>query len=190
MIYQKKAFTLIELMVWISIISIISLWVTKLFWNKIPDKLRLDLFTNKFTWIIDSVKNYALVWKWIWPTLETPKYFKIDIARTESWKLNEVSGSGYIKTYYNTWLTDTYYAPMSLDKFANYYHISEISCKNLDLSNITSTIDNISISYEWSNIVLSWCVDNYQKIVDLELFYKWFKKILRLNVISWVLEEI
>ncbi len=179
MFYQKKAFSLIELIVWIVIISIVSLWITKLFWNKIPDKLRLDLFTNRVTWVIDSVKNYALVWKWIWPNLDTPKYFKIDLSR--SWS--------YIKTYYNTGGIDNYYSPMSLNPFWEYYQIFSIKCNNLTLSS-WSFVPNISISYKWSNITFSWCDNDYQKIVDIELYYKWFKNKLRLNSISWVLEQV
>jgi len=178
MIYQKKAFTLIELIVWISIIWFVSLWITRLYWSNIPDRQRLDIFSNKIVWIIDSVKNYSLVWKWIGIDLITPKYFKI-----------EISTGSYLKTYYNTWSTDNLFDPLSISNFGEYYNIKNISCKNLDLSNVIST-NTVQISYEWSNITLSWCNDNLQKIVDIQLFYKWFDKILRLNAISWVLEEI
>ena len=178
MIYYKKAFTLLELMVWIAIISIISLWISNLYWSNIPDKQRLDIFTNKVISIIDSVKNYALVWKWIWQYIETPKYYKIDIS----------TGS-YLRTYYNTWIIDTLFYPLSIDTFTSSYSIKSITCKNLDLTNL-STTNAISIFYEWSTISLSWCIDNYQKIVDIELFFKWFTNIIRLNSISWVLEEI
>lgn len=178
MIYQKKAFTLIELIVWIAIISLISLWISKLYWSNIPDKQRLDLFTNKLIWIIDSVKNYSLVWKWIWTNLETPKYFKIELS---TWS--------YLKTYYNTWTTDIYYPLMSINPFNDFYEIHSIKCIRLDESSSTPVSD-LSITYEWSNITLSWCSDNYEKIVDIELYYKWFKNKLRLNAISWVLEEI
>jgi hypothetical protein len=178
MIYQKKAFTLIELIVWISIIWFISLWISRLYWSNIPDRQRLDIFTNKIVWVVDSVKNYSLVWKWIWVDLVTPQYFKI-----------EISTGSYIKTYYNTWFTDILFSALSIDNFGEYYKINNIVCKNLDLTNTSST-NNIKISYQWSNISLSWCIDNYQKIVDIELFYKWFEKTLRLNTINWVLEEI
>lgn len=182
MFYNKKAFTLIELLVWITILGLLTMWITKLYSSNIPDKQKLDLFTNKFVWTIDSIKNYSLVWKWIWSNLETPKYFKIELSK--SWS--------YLKTFYNTWwLSDIYYNQFSLDPFWEYYDIYSISCKNLDLTNtdiITSW--NMSIIYEWTNIVLSWCTDSYQKVVDIELYYKWFKNIIRLNTISWVLEEI
>ncbi len=178
--YKKNAFTLIELIVWIAIIGILSLWIKNLYWNSIPDKQKLNLFTTKLVWIINTVKNYSLVWKWIWTTLETPIYFKMKISK--SW-------SGSLETYYNTWATDFLYEPLSITNFDQYYSIQSIQCKSLDL--IASwSISNVDISFEWSNITLSWCIDNYHKIIDINLLYKGFKKIIRLNGISWVVEEI
>ncbi len=187
--YKKKAFTLIELLVWIAIISIITLWITKLYWNNIPDKQKLDLFTNKIIWIIDSVKNYALVWKWIWTTLETPKYFKIELSAGVL-SAGIFSGS-YLKTYYNTWTTDVLYDEMTIPTFNEFYNISSIKCKKLDLTDDLNAIDGkVYISFEWSNSTLSWCTDDFHKIVDIELYYKSFRKIIRLNALSWVIEEI
>ena len=188
--YKKKAFTLIELIVWIAIIAIITLWITKLYWSNIPDKQKLDLFTNKIIWIIDSVKNYALVWKWIWNNLDTPKYFKIELstgtlsAGTFTWS--------YLQTYYSTWSNvDVIYDEMSIKSFNEFYNINSIQCKKIDLSDPKDAIDGIvSISFEWSNATLSWCTDNYHKIVDIELYYKSFRKVIRLNALSWVVEEI
>lgn len=177
--YQKNAFTLVELIVWIAIIWLISLWITNMYSSNLPDRQKLDLFTNKVVWIIDSVKNYSLVWKWIWTDLITPNYFKMELSR---------SGS-YLKTFFNTWGTDIYYSPMSINPFDTYYNINSIKCIWLDYSS-WAVVDDISITYNWSNITLSWCLNNYQKIIDLELAYKWFKKTIRLNSISWVLEEI
>lgn len=178
--YQKNAFTLVELIVWIAIIWLISLWITNMYSSNLPDRQKLDLFANRFVWIIDSVKNYSLVWKWIWTELVTPNYFKMELSRTGS----------YLKTFFNTWGTDVYYPPMSINPFDTYYKIYSIKCISLDLSS-WDQVDDISITYNWSNITLSWCLNDYQKIVDLELAYKVrFKKTIRLNSISWVLEEI
>jgi len=174
--YKKKAFTLIELMVWISIIAIITLWVLKLYSNNIPDKQKLDLFTNKIVWIIDIVKNYSLVWKWIWINLDTPKYFKIELS---TWS--------YIKTYYNTWSSEVLYNEMTINPFNEFYKINSLKCKKLDLSGEES-INNISIIFEWSSISFSWCSDNYHKIVDINLWYGWFNKIIRVNALNWVVE--
>lgn len=174
---KKQAFTLIEIMVWISIISIITFWVINLYSNNTSDKQKLNIFTNRLIWKIDTVKNYALVWKWIWVTLETPKYFKINFS------------SGSLKSYYNTWATDMIYKDLSLDPFENYYWINSIECKNLDLSNVTYS-NSIDVSYIWSNITLTWCSDMYQKVIDFWVYYKWFNNILRLNTISWILEKV
>lgn len=184
MIIQKNAFTLIELIVWISIIAIISIWISRLYWSNIPDKQRLELFTSKLVSVIDTVKNYALVWKWVWENLETPKYYKVVL--TKSWV--SLSGSTLV-TYYNTGLTDVYFNDMSINPFDKYYNIHWIKCITLAWVWWTNP-NNITIWYEWSNITLSWCSNNYEKIVEIELYYKWFKNKIRLNSISWVLEEV
>lgn len=179
---NKKAFTIIELLVWITIISLITLWITKLYSSDIPDRQKLDLFTNKVIWIFDTVKNYSLVWKWIWLNLDTPKYFEIELSNT--WD--------YLKTYYSTWWTSKiYYTQMSLFPFWEHFSIYSLRCNNLTLNDPSNPInDTIFIKYEWWNISLSWCTNSYQKIIDFEFYYKWFKKSLRLNSISWVLEQI
>lgn len=175
---QNNWFTLIELMVWISIIWIVSFWIFNLYWNQTSDKQKLNIFTNKIIWKIDTAKNYSLVWKWIWINLDTPKYFKVEFS---TWN--------YLKTYYNTWTTDNIFNELSILNFENFYELKSIKCKNIDLSNISET-NLVSVSYEWTNITLSWCTDSYQKVVDLELFYKWFSNTLRLNAVSWVLQKL
>lgn len=185
--YKKKAFTLIELIVWIAIIAIITLWITKLYWSNIPDKQKLDLFTNKIIWIIDSVKNYSLVWKWIWNDLETPKYFRIELS---TWVLSAGTFTwSYLKTYYNTWSSDVLYDEMTIKTFNEFYNIRSLKCQKLDLSG-DEYISKISVIFKWSSASFSWCSDNYHKIVDINLWYKWFNKIIRLNALNWVVEEI
>lgn len=175
---KNKGFTLIEILVWITIMWIVSFWIINLYTNQNSDKQKLNIFTNKIIWKLDTTKNYSLVWKWIWINLETPKHFMVEIS---TWN--------YLKTYFNTWTLDQIYSELSINPFDNFYELKSIECKNADLSNITNT-DTINLFYKWSNITLSWCSDNYQKIVDLELYYKWFSNKLRLNTISWVLEKV
>lgn len=180
MIYNKKAFTIIELLVWVAIISIITLWITNLYSSKIPDRQRLDIFASKVISKFDTIKNYSLVWKWVWKSLVTPKYYLIELSK---------SGS-YLKSFYNTWwINNIYYDQMSLYPFWESYKIHSIKCKNLDSTN-TSIINKLDLKYEGANITLSWCIDDFQKVIEIELYYKGFKNLLRLNTISWVLESI
>ncbi|NDK07769.1 prepilin-type N-terminal cleavage/methylation domain-containing protein [Candidatus Gracilibacteria bacterium] len=182
MIRNKKAFTIIELLVGITIISLITIGITKLYTSDIPDKQKLDLFTNKIVGIFDTIKNYSLVGKGVGADLVTPNYYLIELSK---------SGS-YLKTYYSTGgLNNTYYNQMSVNPLGEHYNIHSIKCNTLALNNSTLSInDDISIKYENGNITLSGCTNSYQKIVDIELYYKGFKKVLRLNSISGVLEQI
>ncbi|MFA5916742.1 MAG: type II secretion system protein [Candidatus Gracilibacteria bacterium] len=188
--YKKRAFTLIELLVGITIIGIISLGVAKLYGSNIPDKQKLDLFTNKIIGIIDSVKNYALVGKGIGTNLETPKYFKIELS-TGGLSAGTFTGS-YLKTYYNTGSTYESYDEMSINSFNEFYNIHSIKCKKIDdlTDSLDATNGKVDIIFEGSNTTLSGCTNNYYKIVDIELYYKSFRKVIRLNALSGVIEEI
>ena len=74
----QQGFTLIELLVWIVIVIIIILWITKVDFNKIWDKQRLDKKVIQIISQIETIRNNSLLWKWIWVNLDVPEKYKID----------------------------------------------------------------------------------------------------------------
>jgi len=180
---KKKisAFTLIELLTVISIIWIITLWVSRIYLNSTNDRQNLNVFIVKFSSILDTVKNFSLVWKWIWPDLVTPLSYIVSVS---TW--------WYITTYYNTWFTDEVYDPLTIPSLDSNYKINSITCRNIaNTTTLVSQKNNIDIIYKWSIITLSWCTNSTtQRIVDFNLMYKGYFKTLRFNSVSWVLTEL
>lgn len=181
MIYNKKnAFTLIEILVVIVIVWIVTLWASSLYSKNLWDRQKLSIETNKFITIIESIKNNALVGKWVWVDLITPDYYNVVVWYDEAW-------SWYVLSSYNTWTTENINFPsMSLEK----YDIRRITCSNLDWSNSDNTIKEVTIKYEWNNISATWCNDPSRKVIDVMIWYKSFSSRVKLNTISWVMEEV
>lgn len=175
---KKKAFTLIELMVWISIVWIISISVANLYTKSNTDKQKLEIYTNKIIWKIDTVKNYALVWKWIGANLSTPINYKIQFS---TWN--------YIKTFFNTWWIDNIYNELSLAPFDYPYKLKSIECKKLDLTSPTNSTW-IIVTINWWNLSLTWCNNSYLKIVDFKISLNKYENTIRFNTISWVMENL
>ena len=83
---HKKAFTMIELLVIITIIAIMFFASNNLIFTKTQDSKKLEIFVNKIVSIFDTAKNYSLTWKWIWTNLETPNYWKLKIQKRASFR--------------------------------------------------------------------------------------------------------
>ncbi len=180
-VLQKNAFTLIELLVIITIIIIITLSSSQLFQNNSQNKQRTDIFLNQIVSKIDTVKNYALVWKWVWTwtIFETPTYRKVVFSTWTLW--NKI-----------TWFTSSWTVESSYDYlniyFDKFYSLNKIECKNADLTNVSS-VWNIELKIEWSVMNLSWCVSKSQKIIDLEVQFNNFKNKIRINTVNSVVEK-
>jgi prepilin-type N-terminal cleavage/methylation domain-containing protein len=176
----KKAFTLIELLVWIAIISILIIWATSIDYNRLSNKQKLELFTNSIKSNFETIRNSSLAWKWIWPTLEIPKKWKIDYSNTNSWTI--ISS---ISLDWNIWTNN------EKIKFDPWYYISQIKCFQLDW--LTEDDEIISwtwtIEFEWINITLAWdCNANTSKILELSIKNNTDTKKIQFNTLNWLAE--
>jgi len=164
---KNKAFTLIELMIVIAIIWIIAVSASNFSFNQLSDRQRLDWFFYKIKTNIEEIQNNALIWrsiKWMY----VPKKRKIDFSNSGSWK---------IVSYY---LSGTY---------IEYNKIIPKKFYSIEIYNDNSKItDTWSIILEWSNMSLTWITTNDKKL-DIKIKYKNFIKNIKINTISWVIEE-
>ena len=83
----NKAFSLIELLVAISVIWLLALWTTSIDFNRLNNNQKIEIFTNKIKTNIESVRNKALSWKWIWTDLTVPQKWSIDFSKMWSWTI-------------------------------------------------------------------------------------------------------
>jgi prepilin-type N-terminal cleavage/methylation domain-containing protein len=177
----KNAFTLIELMVWITIIAIILLWSSNLDFNRLNTKQKLDIFTNNIKSNFETIRNSSLLWKWIWTDLSLPDKWKIEYSTSNSWTI----------------VNSTYsWSRSELDNnliFKPGFSISNIKCLQLDWitqNKDLSTSWTWIIEFIWSEMKFIWdCTEHItSKILELKVKNKSETKILQINTLNWLVE--
>lgn len=173
-------FTLIELMVVITIIWILALWISNVNFRAMSDGQKLKTYTNNIINNIETIRNNALMWKWVTSDLIVPPSWKIDFGFSWSWS---------ISTFYS-WATWVPYSEFDTN-FSDYYSIDSIRCLTLDWTED----NNLSVWEVWSvyikqNILdLSWdCLDT-SKILEITTAYKWFTNKFSVNTVNWLVEK-
>lgn len=178
----KLGFTLLELMVVIALIWVIIIWISKLNFNSLSDKQRLDWFFYKIKTNIETTRNNVLIWKEIkdWANTIVSNKWKIVINNF---------GSGTLKTYYHNWTNYIAYSDKDITP-EKHYSISA-KCEKLDNSSeeLLTAVWNIII--EWWNLSFTWwwSCGLTRKILRIEVKYRDKIKNFTINTISWVIEE-
>lgn len=173
-------FTLVELVLVIAIIWILAIWVSQISFTSLSDKENLEKFTNKIISNFEEVRNYSLIWKWIWTNLDNPIKWKIEISNSWSWN---------ISSYYLTWATWEKY---NENIFWNYYEIKEIKCSNLDYTSSWTIAWTWIIEISWSQLTLTWAcndilVSNPKKIITKISYKNNFENTLEINTVNWLI---
>ena len=172
-----SAFTLIELMVVIAIIWITILWATSIDFNRISDAQRSEIFTNNIVAKIETVRNNALIGKWIWASLETPNNWSIEIS------------SSSINTSYDIWAGPVNSSDQSLN-ITSPYEVNSLKCLSLDkTSEVDITWSPATLSFAWNNLSFIWgCNNDEYKILEITTLYKTHEKVISINTLSWLIE--
>ena len=166
-----KAFTLIEIMVVISIITIITLWASRINFNTFNDRQRLEIFSNNIRTSFENIRNNALLWKWVWGDTLTPQNWKMTLSWT------------WITTFYDT----TTYNEWNIIP-ANGYSIKNISCASLDGTPTNVNVNIVNITIHWQDLSLSGDCNETDKIVSFTTNYKQFTHTLTINSINGIIE--
>lgn len=176
---KRQAFTLTELLVWITVMSIILLSATNMNFNRLNTKQELDIFTNNIKSNFEMIRNSSLSWKWIWNDLALPEKWKIEYSTSNSWTIINSA------TFDWTAWTNLDISP----KFKQGFSISEIWCLKLDEDeNEDITSWTWTIEFIWSNLILWGCADNTSKILRLTIKYKAETELILLNTLNWLAE--
>jgi len=167
---NKKAFTLLEIIVTLVIIGILVVWATNIdFSSQIEKQKAIDIENNIF-YLINTTKKNSLLWKWIWKEALFIDEYIIKI------------NSGSIISWYNSW---------------SYTELEKINNDKLKIQNIKSynydktqswTHSDIEIIIKWPNLSLSWSTwsiltfeSNYWSWAFITEFY--------LNTITWMFKR-
>ncbi len=171
-----KAFTLVELMMTITIILIIATNLNTLKLNEINNRQKINIFTNKIITNIETLRNNSLIWRWVDWNLNTPYLTKITLTTSWSWKLI---------VEYNTWaslplINNTEYSIIPEKP----YSIDKIECLKIDDTSDWATSSWI-ISIIWDKLSLSWCPNTSRKLkVTTKLIEN--DESFSINVVNWL----
>lgn len=184
-LYKKnKAFTLIELIIAITIIWILAFVIANVNFNRLSNKQKLDIFASKIKTSYETIRNSALEWKGIWTNLVIPKKWDINFSTSNSWT---ISWSAY----------DEYNNILGQSKIIipNDYTIKSIKCwEYLQPSTSYNIMSNTwTIEFDWINIKLntnsdSDCDANKDRILELSIKNKVESKIIDFNTLNWIVE--
>lgn len=175
---NTTGFTLIELMVVIAIIAFMALAITQIDFNRMSDNQRVDLFTNEIVSKLETIRNNALIGKWVWVNIETPDLWNIQVDDT---------GSGSITSSYRVWVISTNYPELSVNPSA-WYDISEIKCLQLDGTS-EDVVWTITLPINGNKFEgLLWCSNTNYKVLEFTAGYKSFENTISINTLSWLIE--
>ncbi len=199
---NKKAFTIMEIVIVMALLSIIFLVTKNLWFNWLSDIERSKWFFNDIKTNFETVQTNSLVGRSIEindGTIIVPKQWKFEINN----EVNSLEGSWSIKISYLT-------GELGTDTYEEYITIPDEKTqgKNYDkFYNITALCQNINDSWTW---VFSWtwiikiewwkltgtgafesdinCWSQYKGIL-ITTKYKGSEETFTINTVSWVVEE-
>jgi len=175
---KKWWFSLIEILVAIAILWILAIWFSQINYKSISDKQMGGIFSNKITSFLETVRNNALLWKWVWISWEIPLSWKIEIPFS-SWRI--------ITSYEtSTWNIINNDLTFSLNKWEE---ISQITCKTFWSPPTSETLTSTgTVIFEKEKIRISWCSNNNFRILQIRTRYNNFWKTITINTINGVIE--
>lgn len=171
------AFTLIEILVWMALIGVIAIGISRLNFNRLSDMQRIEIETTAISSILEETRNNALIWRWVWTNFTTPSEWKIII--------NNSTPQGTVVSQYNTSWYTSYRNWAAVSPFT----IREIRCK--DINGWSSEMSsNVELSFQKSSInISSWsCTQAKAKIIEIDFGNSRIFKTIQMNTISWVIE--
>lgn len=173
-----SAFTLMEVLTVISILSIIALWASRLDFNRLSQTQKIQIELGKIISTFEEVRNNSLIGRWVGSQLITPSQWQITIENTNS------SGS----------ITAEYLSGTSLEPYTSWespfpFSISDMKCSNLDTSSQVFTSSGVLV-FEWWNISLEWCSSiDKAKILEFTYWVGSNTKRLYINTLSWIVQQ-
>lgn len=181
----KKAFTLVEVMVWIAIIGIIAFWVSQFNFNAISQKQEIEIDIAKLVNNYEEIRNNALVGKAVdnGGTLEAAR----------AWRMRITTAWAFTADYS---LDGTFASPVSYDSLSWDINppadIISIECQRLNGSN-GSVIPSwwASIEFRWSEMELrcnSATYDSKDKLLLIEYGTPTSSKTVTINTLSGIIE--
>lgn len=184
MIYKTniKGFTLIEILLVMTISIIFLLSMQNISFFKTKDKENMELFKNNIVTKYETIRNFALTWRGIWINLDTPNSWRIDFS---TW-------ANILTTTYLSWTTWNNFNETNFIDNDPKKKILSINCLKIDSSTTSNlNISTWSIIFRWDILTLSWwCTDVLAKKIQLIYRVGTLIKTWSINTVNWLYEEL
>ncbi len=182
---NKNAFSLIELVVVIGLITFIALTATSLNFQWLSDKQKLEIFSNRIITQIEAIRNDALVWKNLYDT--TKKIWFEDIEQWEI-EINKTTATLEVTAYPKQKDISEVKEPriVTTNKVSTWEKIEALKC---NWAWWEKSIDSVKIVFEWTKTAkVIWEDCNENSILQFELSYSKEKWIIEFDPVSWLVE--
>jgi prepilin-type N-terminal cleavage/methylation domain-containing protein len=179
---SKKAFTIIELLVVIVIISIITIWLSNINFKWQQDKEELEKKVNKIISIFEEIQTNSLLWK-SEKNYKIPEKRKITFA---TWANNEF----ILEKFYLSWTTWNSIEKTTLKK--PWFFVTNFYCSELNNPTSTWSFSNSwEIIFQWAKLSLSgsYCSENKFQKLEINFRLRDFNKKIIFNTLSWNIEK-
>ncbi len=180
---SRKAFTIIELLVVIVIISILVIWLSNIDFKWQKDKEELEKRVNKVISIFEEIQTNSLLWK-SQKNYEVPTKRKITFA---TWANNEF----ILEKFYLSWTTWNNINKTILKK--PWFFVTNFYCSELNDSTSTWSFSwTWEIIFEWKNLYLSGsteCIKHEYQKLEINFRLKDFTKKIIFNTLSGNIEK-
>ena len=186
--FSKKGFTIIELLVVITIISIMVVWVMNMRFDS-SDTEKLNILDNEIITNLEQIRDFSLIWKWIlnsWK-LEIPDSRKTIISPSDwtisFWKIEKKYTINSTVSDYSEYIVQK---PFKIDK---------IECRLLNnIVNEISATDSVTIKFEWQKISINStdinCQDKVKEIIITTNILEKRKNKISINKLSGVIQKV
>lgn len=176
-----SAFTLVELMVVIAIISALVIWSMRVDLSRLTQKQQTGLELVQINNIFEEIRNNALIGRWVGVDVQNPDSWGIDIS-VQNW--------GEIQAYSTLAWTNTP-SPQGTWSAQENREILEISCRSLDWSSSTPLTGTGTLNFVWDQISMSGtgCDSFNQTVLFIRYGDDTLSETLTLNTLSWVMKR-
>lgn len=173
-------FTLVELLVVITVVMLLFTAGSQLDFNRIWNSQRIEIFNAKILSHYETIRNNALLGKWIATTIDVPDSWKIQYSTAGSWTIN----SQYTLDNGTSWEIFNEFTPNIPEK----HSIENIECFALDGSNAQDSNNTAEIIFNWNNITLGWRCTDSARILQFETHFLDHVQTFRINVLNGTMD--
>lgn len=176
-----QGFTLVELLVVITILWIIGYWVTTINFNRITDKQKAAIFSNKITSSIEWVRNMILIGKSVDSTWFVPQEWSINLP------IN-TPNSQITPQYLDSSSSLVNYQQL-LYTLKQWEIIRSIQCKTIDGTSSTRSSWILTITFSKNTTTFN-CNSPDERIVEILIEFQSKPLTIVFNWISNIVEKV